>query len=503
MSVRRNIVANYAGQAYSSGLSLLLVPVYIRYLSIEAYALVGLFTVVQAWLVLLDLGMAPTLNREMARFTAGAATIQHIRDLLRSLELTVFTIAAVIAVILSLLSHDIAAHWLQPGKLSDATVASALSLIGIVVALRFSENIYRSALFGLQRQVWIGGAAVVLATLRGGGAVVVLAFVSPTIQAFFVWQALVSALTLLVFGLKLHMALPAPPRPARFSLDALRSVHRFAGGVFGISLTGVLLGQADKLLLSRLLGLGEFGYYMLAATLAGGLMLVGGPVVLAVYPALTRLFAGGDRQQLSATYHRTAQVLSVVLAPATLIIVAFPHGVLFAWSGDPALSARAAPVLALLTVGTFLSAAMQAPHCLQMAAGWTGLILRMNIAAVMVLIPALVLTVPIYGAPAAAACWAVLNLFYLLVGVPMLHRRLLRGEMWRYYRDDLLFPVLGAALIVGAAWLVRPAATDGRLAWLVYLAVVTVAGTVGSLAGAGLIRAQAIQAVRRRGRTQA
>jgi O-antigen/teichoic acid export membrane protein len=84
MSVKRNIFVNFIGQGVASALSLLLVPVYVHYLSIEAYALVGLYGVIQVWLTLLELGMTPTLNREMARFTAGALPPKAIKDLLRS-----------------------------------------------------------------------------------------------------------------------------------------------------------------------------------------------------------------------------------------------------------------------------------------------------------------------------------------------------------------------------------------------------------------------------------
>ena len=54
------------------------VPVYISYLGIEAYGLIGLFATLQAWLSLLDLGLSPTLNREMARLRGGAHTAEPI-----------------------------------------------------------------------------------------------------------------------------------------------------------------------------------------------------------------------------------------------------------------------------------------------------------------------------------------------------------------------------------------------------------------------------------------
>ena len=87
MALKRNLLANYLGQAWAALMGLAFVPLYIKYLGIEAYGLIGLFAVLQAWLSLLDMGMTPTLGREMARFTGGIHSNESIRDLLRSIEI--------------------------------------------------------------------------------------------------------------------------------------------------------------------------------------------------------------------------------------------------------------------------------------------------------------------------------------------------------------------------------------------------------------------------------
>ena len=84
MSLKKNVIANYFGQGWQALMSLVFVPLYIKYLGMEAYGLIGIFAVLQAWLVLLDMGMKPAMAREMARFTGGAHNAQSIRDLLRS-----------------------------------------------------------------------------------------------------------------------------------------------------------------------------------------------------------------------------------------------------------------------------------------------------------------------------------------------------------------------------------------------------------------------------------
>ena len=494
MTVKRNIIANFIGQGVASALSLLLVPVYIHYLSIEAYALVGLYGVIQVWLTLLDLGMTPTLNREMARFTAGAVPAQSIKDLLRSLEIVVGGLAIAIALVLTLASDYLAHHWLKVQQLPIDEVARGLSLIGIVVGLRFCEGIYRSGIIGLQQQVWLNVAGVVLAVLRGVGAIAVLT-ISPTIQAFFVWQAFVSIVTLVVMGARLHLTLPRTSAPSRFSLPALMEVRRFAGGMFGMTVLAVLLTQVDKLLLSRLLPLDQFGYYMLASTVAASVYLAVGPVIQAVFPRLVALVASDNTEPLAQAYHDASQAVSVLLLPITMLLASFPRGVLFAWSGDAVLAARTAPILGALAIGAFLNALMQVPHHLQLAAGWTSLALKMNIVAVVILIPALLVAVPLHGPVAAAMVWIILNTGYLLVGIPLLHRRLLRGEMRAWVLNDVLAPTVGTAVAIFAATLFAPAIDDARLAWLAFLVGAGMLATIGAVLTASTIRARAFHIV--------
>ena len=71
-SVRINVIANYLGQGWVALMGLAFVPIYIKYLGMEAYGLIGIFAVLQVSLTVLDMGMAPTLNREMA-FHSGSA----------------------------------------------------------------------------------------------------------------------------------------------------------------------------------------------------------------------------------------------------------------------------------------------------------------------------------------------------------------------------------------------------------------------------------------------
>src|SRR5690606_13134142 len=112
---------------------------------------------------------------------------------------------------------------------------------------------------GLNKQVLFNGLNATLATVRHLGALLVLMFVSNTVTAFFLWQVCVSLLGLVVLALSVHSSLPSVSEPVRFSKASLQGTWRFAAGMLGISLLSLLLTQVDKVLLSRLLRLEDFG----------------------------------------------------------------------------------------------------------------------------------------------------------------------------------------------------------------------------------------------------
>jgi len=453
MSVKKDVLANYLGQGWSAIMGLAFVPLYIEYLGIEAFGLIGIFVVMQSVLSLLDMGMTPTLTREMARFTSGEHSSKSICDLLRSLEVVVVCIAIIIALMVWLSSNYLTREWLNVDKLPVVEVSQALSIMGLVVAMRFVESIYRGALFGLQRQVWYNVVNAIIATLRHGGVLFILAWVSADIQAFFFWQAVISILSIAVLMFGVYHILPSSPLPARFTFDAILKVWKFAGGVMLVSFLAILLTQFDKVLLSRLLSLESFAYYMLAATVAGGIYMVIGPITSAFYPRMVEFSAQEKhRESLVSLYHQGTQLVTVLIAPAAMLLYFFPKYILFMWSGDASLAEEVAPTLSILVIGVFLNGLMHMPAQLQLAYGWVSLSIKANLVAVAALIPAIYWAVPHYGAIGAAWVWVVLNAGYIIIAVQVMHRRLLSNEKWKWYFLDVLLPLIG---VVGIMFLAR------------------------------------------------
>jgi O-antigen/teichoic acid export membrane protein len=445
-SLKKNLVANYVGQGWRALMALLFIPLYIRYLGIEAYGLIGIFAMLQAWLSFLDMGMRPALAREMARFTSGAHNAQSIRDLLRSIELIGIAIAAVTALAICAASGWLASHWLTTKHLPPEVVAQAFAVMGIVIGLRFIEDIYVSGIAGLQRQVLQNVVIGAAASARGLGVVGVLAWVSPTVKAFFLWQGLISLLTVAALGGLVYHALPPSPMRPRFSGRALTGIWRFAAGMMGIAFLSLLLTQVDKILLSRLLTLESFAHYALASAVANGLYLLTGPIAVALYPRFTQLVTTGHEAALGALYHEGAQLVTVLMGAATIFLMTSGERVVRLWTGNPLLAQKVAPLLAIIALGTFFNGLMWIPYQLMLAHGWTSLAIKANWVAVCLLVPSIFWVVPSYGAIGAARVWVTLNAGYLMFVIPLMHRRLLLpADKWRWYAADVAIPFAAAS----------------------------------------------------------
>lgn len=475
MALKRNLIANYLGQGWVALMGLAFIPLYIKYLGIEAYGLIGLFAVLQAWLSLLDMGMKPTLNREMARFTGGAHSAESILDLLRSIEIIAVSIAVLLGLGIWAASGWLASDWLRAEKLPINVVAQAFAIMGVVTALRFVEGVYGSCIVGLQQQVQYNIINSSLATLRGFGTVGILIWVSPTIEAFFIWQGLVSLLTLGILASFTYRLLPKAARPGRFSMPALRGIGRFAGGILGITFLALLLTQVDKILLSKLLTLSDYGYYSLATVVAAALYMLTGPITQAWFPRLSELHAANNQAELITKYHQGAQLVSVLMGSAAIVLIVFAETILRLWTQDDALAHRSATLLSLLALGNLLNGLMWIPYQTQLAHGWTGLAARINIVSVAIIVPAILWATPRYGAEGAAWVWVSLNAGYVLIGIHFMYRKILIQEKWRWYGQDVLQPLLAAAAVASiAAWAMPESLTvPAQLAWLLLASTIT------------------------------
>jgi O-antigen/teichoic acid export membrane protein len=481
-----NVLANYLGRGWEALMSVAFVPFYIRYLGPEAYGVIGLVALIQSFMLILDFGMTPALTREAARHSGGEHSAEFFKDLIRSVEWAAGAIGLMMVAIVALGASAIAAYWVQAQSLGSDQISQALTLGGVLIATRFFESIYRGTLQGLERQVLSNAIAAAIASIRGLGALALLGWFDGNLSQFLIWQVVVSLASVLAMRLGVSAALPRTDRAARFSAPALRSISRFAGGMLAISVLALAATQADKLLLSRLLPLREFGFYVFAANLAIILELTVTPLMTAVYPRLVALHGQGDEAALAAYFHRWAMVVAAVTAPVAAWLAFLGPEIVLAWSFDPELALKSGTLLSVIALGTFMHAQCALPYYLQIASGWTALSVWINALALSLVVVALGTMVPRYGAIAGSWTWVAVAALYFFGGLGAMFMRLLRGEGRRFFLRDVGLPAVAAFGVIGSLAAVFDVLAPQ--AWLMRILLLGIALAAGLLATGLVVR---------------
>ena len=443
-SMKAGVVANYAGQFMPVVLGIVFTPVYIHFLGIESYGLIGFYITLQGSLAVLEMGLKSACVRELSYFSAkGKKGALAMRNTLRSLEVLYWLAALLIGILLVSSSSWISRNWLNTSVLSTDQLENVLFVIAWVIALRWPTGLYQGALTGLQRQLLLNGLLVMFSIMNWLGSVLVLWLIQADIIHFFLWQSIVSVISSLVFAIAAWASMPkAKARPA-FSLQRLKEILPFVAGTGSNAVLGTILLQADKLIVSALFPLKIMGYYMLASLMAGVVAMMVGPVNNVVYPRLSQMIGAGTSEAELATFYRLAsQLASAFAIPVGLILAIFSQEVLFAYTGDIEVASAASVILSILALAKMLHAEVIIPYSLQLASGWLRFSVYVNIGSVLWIVPAVYFLGMHFGPEGAAFAWLLVTCGYVLLGLPVMHRHLHVGKWKHWFFSALFLPTL-------------------------------------------------------------
>ena len=167
---------------------------------------------------------------------------------------------------------------------------------------------------------------------------------------------------------------------------------------------------------------------------------------------------------------------------AAALMACHAEHILWAWTGDAALAAQMAPVMALYAVGNAAMAVGAMPYYLQLAQGRLGLHLVGTGLMLVLLVPGLLWASARAGPTGAALVWLVVNLLYLLAWTPVAHRNFMGGQHAAWLRHDVL-PAAALATACALATTALPWPAERAAVALLLLpvaAAILVAAAAGS-----------------------
>lgn len=471
MSLKKNIIANYASQLYVTGVGILILPLYIKYMGAEAYGLVGFFTMLQAWFAVLDLGLTPTIGRETARYFGGSMSALAYRQLFRALSVIFVFIAVLGGGVLFVFAEQVASHWLQIAMLDLREVLIAVQIMAISVALRWLGGLYRGVITGAERLVWLSGFNTIIATLKFIVVFVTMNVFGYTPVVFFLHQLVVVLIEIIGLYWMANLLLPKKntlTQAIGWSIKPITPLLKFALTIAFTSSVWVFVTQTDKLILSGILPLAEYGYFTLAVLVASAIMIISGPVSSAIMPRMANLHAQSKREEMLQVYRSGTQIVSVLAGTASLVIAFYPKQLLFAWTGDLALAEGVAPILRLYALGNALLAVGAFPYYLQYALGNLRFHLIGNVIMGVLLIPSIIWAATHFGGVGAGFAWLTINFLYLTIWVGYVHKKLISGLNVKWLYQDVIYIYI-PILIVLCMLKQVPIQIENRWILLIYL----------------------------------
>ena len=454
--LRRNIAANAIGGSLAAIFALALIPVQVRLLGVEAYGLLAFVASMQVLLSIFDLGLSPTMIREVSRDTSTGHEVS--RTLIRAISLVYWPIGIGIGAVLLLSAPWLAYHWLHLGRLPAATASEALALAAVVIALRWPVSLYSGVIAGRQRFValnWLKAAIAAISAL--GGIVVIVA--THSLLAFLVWLVAAAGIELAAYvGMVLRLNPDLLMR--RLVASALPTgIWRYAIGINLINVLAMVLTQSDRILISALLSIQSLGYYALAYSILTGLALIPGFVTSALFPAFALRHAGGSPSDLHEVYQTATRGLMYAYNLPIWLLVVFGHDILKLLT-SAATADRTTALLTVLALGFLCNGAATLAYTAAIATGNTGIPIRVNVLALVVYLPVLAVLTLRFGGLGAAFTWLLLNLYYLPALLPPIHRLIgVRTLPW-LARSFLPFVGAGFACFVGGRLLLMVLGSD-------------------------------------------
>lgn len=454
-SIFANVLSSGLIRIARAVLQIVTTPIVIALLGPEQYGLVIFTLTIQMVLFMFDQAISPPIIRQFGRMGGEAPYADDMRDLLRSFEWLSYGIAALLGIAIVLAAPYIATTWLQATDMADDHVIAAVRLIGVYVAVQWPSQLYNACFVGLRYQSVLAAINLLFSVLQIAAIILVMTYWLADIRVFLAIQIVVALIMVVVMRRQLNRLIPKSSRPARFDAAVLSNVKRFASGTFLIGITTSVLTQFDKIVASKIFSLEIFSVYGLSFNISAQIAaIMTTSIMMSVLPVLAELMAKGDEVKSRRFYHAFSQFNSLVVFSSLGCLAIFPRPVLELWLGTS--SPMVEPMTALLPyilIGTMLNAIAAGPYLVQMAAGWVRFKLMLNISQMIIFVLLVPFVLPKYGMVAGAILWIAINLTYILIEAPIVHRRYLKGELSAWWLRDTALPgALAAALFLLAKY---------------------------------------------------
>jgi O-antigen/teichoic acid export membrane protein len=399
------------------GLSIALIPFYLRWLGPEQWGIVAICMALQAFFNLLDAGLAQIMPRDIARVASDPAA--RFKTYLVYLRTYVFL--AIIGLAIGQVSVPwLVDHWFSGGKSFDTQDSWAFHLVVLQFLFQFSNNANIGYWSGMQLQVLANFRQCAFGSLKHVGALGAVFFWRADALAYLIPFATIAALEFFINRRTICTA-SKDSSHSPIHWEDYKKLGREAGMLFVGVMIGMLASQMDRIVLSKYVDVTAFGIYAIVASLGLAVMQLQQPLVRAFLPRITQEFAANN----SASIGNLAIGTTLLCIVPCLILAVLSPWILQIWIGIPEVVQQGALPLSLFFCAVAFNALYQLIYQRLLIGGHGALIAKINALTLLITLPLLLLLVEPFGIKAGGFYWLLMSCLQLLFSLIWLrlHKR--------------------------------------------------------------------------------
>lgn len=442
-----NILSNYGNKVWSIVSIFIFIPIYIKFLGIESFAVIGFYTLLLGIISFADSGLTSAVIKEFS----STSKSDYKYSVLKLIEKYYIFICFSIALLIFVFSPLIAKYWLTSDTITILNLTYYIRLIGVGIVLQLLVSLYNGALFGLNHQVEANAYQIIWNVFKSLGAVFALLLINKSLEVFFIWQ-IVCNLIYVIFvrfrvifrlrqlGVKLTMVINKIPK----------EIITYISGMILIAIVAAINTQADKIITSYLFPLKLYGYYTIASTLAQGPIMLGIPLAFSVFPLLSNLVSIRDYSKLKNTFLKSTFILNNLVILTGILLVLYTKEILIFWTKTSIEINYLDDILItskLLIIGSVFLALQLLFYYGLLAFGETKYNIRQGIVQVLIGIPILYFLVNFFGTKGAGISWIIINLGSLVYLFFILTNKYLKINKLKFLSNNLIIPFFCSILI--------------------------------------------------------
>lgn len=434
----RNTLANYFGMIVQILVPLVCLPIYNSYFNEQEYGLILFFTTLQAVFAVFDMGLSKAVEKEIGNFKNGICLEKAKLSIrIASFERIFWGVLILLGLCVLLLEGPIVKNWIIADKIPIDVLSTCYFFAATNILVRLFTTFQTAVIRGFEAQVSQNTVTSIGMVSKNIIAIGYLHYCSVSIIAYFFIILMVHVLEVLVFQYIINLEKKKFSIFGNtFSYSEIAPLFKYCFGLIGITVLGILLKYADKLMVSKMLSIELLGYYGTAAMVGQALSGIAGPIQKAIFPQICANFTNNDQDAIISIFANAVEKILIIASPFCVFTFMNSFVVLMTWTGDNELSKNATGPLQLICFASLLNLVASIPFTMQLGQGKTRVSVIFGSVACIFVLPLNYIAIAKYGINGAAIGWVLYNVAYAFLFPAIILRDFKNGVLtkWLYIK---------------------------------------------------------------------